>query len=73
MKICLPLAWKLELLAGILALLGSGPRDAVVAEARDVLEPPVSLRPPVSGPPASWIRDHGSTPKCKACEHVVAG
>ena len=46
-KICLPLAW----IAWKLERKGFwGPREAVVAEARDVLDPPVLLRPPVSGP-----------------------
>ena len=72
-KLCVPLTQRIDLLEGIVGALGSGPRKAPPAEPRETLEPPVSLEPPASGPPASWVRDHGATVGGKACSNRQEG
>ena len=74
-KLCVPLTWKLDLLEGILQTFGgdSGPRQPGASEPREVLEPPVSVHPPSSGPPVAWIREHGPTDGCCACRNVMDG
>ena len=38
-----------------------------------MLELPVSLKAPTSGPPAAWIRNHGGSAGCQACQNLLAG
>ena len=70
-KLCVPLTWRQELLEGIISPLEGGPRQALTVEPREVLEPPVFLQA-VSGPSVSWIRDHGPTAGCTACDNINA-
>ena len=51
-SICVPLCWRLELVEGFLSSCFSGPRP-------EVPDPPVSLEPPVLGPPSAWVHEHG--------------
>ena len=72
-KLCVPLTWRLELVEGIVGTLGGGPQLPSASEEREVLEPPVSLRAPASGPPAQWVRTHGYTEGCSACDNARHG
>ncbi|CAE6933000.1 unnamed protein product [Symbiodinium sp. CCMP2592] len=72
-KVTVPLTWRLELVEGVIAPIGGGPRVPPVLEHREVLDPPVSVRGPASGPPVEWLRRHGYTARCPACSNLQAG
>ncbi|CAE7669829.1 unnamed protein product [Symbiodinium sp. CCMP2592] len=72
-KVTVPLTWRLELVEGVIAPIGGGPRIPPVLEHREVLDPPVSVRGPASGPPVEWLRRHGYTARCPACSNLQAG
>lgn len=79
-KVVFPLRWNVGAHVGLVKLVeGQGPQELVVDNAarqsfvddgKGLVLPSPSLRCPATGPPAEWLRQHGFTDGCNACESL---
>jgi len=79
-KVVFPLRWNVGAHVGLVKLVeGQEPQEPVVDNAerqlfvddgKGLVLPSPSLRCPATGPPAEWLRQHGFTDGCNACESL---